>query len=277
MDVPAEKRCIGPCQTIKSLDEFYRDKSRKDGHRERCKECVNADRDKYAKENPGKKSAECKKYYAKHRDRINQQQREEYAKDPEKFLVKNKKSYTKHREKRLIYNAEYREKNRESINQNQRNKIRENPEANRQHVRQWRIDFPERAKESDRNKYKKFRQKIIKRVGKWRRNNPEKTAIYHKREHEKYPYRRMESKQRRRAREKDLPIIEKVNPLDIAERDGWKCHICHKPVTRGTMSLDHLIPVIARGPHIASNLALCHRVCNSRMGPGRFPAQLRLF
>lgn len=57
----------------------------------------------------------------------------------------------------------------------------------------------------------------------------------------------------------------------LAERDGWKCHLCGKKVSRrrgnhpGAPSIDHLIP-IGRGndgPHTWDNVALAHRRCNS--------------
>lgn len=63
---------------------------------------------------------------------------------------------------------------------------------------------------------------------------------------------------------------------EIAERDGWRCHICGKNVTRKTWSLDHLIPIVAGGPHTRTNVSLAHKRCNSRRGTGRIPAQLRL-
>lgn len=66
------------------------------------------------------------------------------------------------------------------------------------------------------------------------------------------------------------PLLE-----DITRRDGWRCHLCARPVDptlyfqhRDAATLDHLIPVSAGGTDEASNLALAHRGCNSRRGTG---------
>lgn len=96
----------------------------------------------------------------------------------------------------------------------------------------------------------------------------------YKREH---PDKTLDACHRHKARLKNAPAVEKVSRLEIAERDGWICHICGKPVTKKNWSLDHLTPLSKGGEHTAKNIALAHRICNSRRGPGRLPAQLRLF
>lgn len=69
---------------------------------------------------------------------------------------------------------------------------------------------------------------------------------------------------------------ERFTTRQIAERDGWRCHLCHKRVTKDEASMDHLIPISAGGLHIRSNVALAHRRCNTlRCNTG--PAQLLLF
>lgn len=69
---------------------------------------------------------------------------------------------------------------------------------------------------------------------------------------------------------------EKVDRLEIAERDSWTCHICGKKVSRDDMSLDHLIPIVSGGKHCATNVRLAHLTCNKRRGAGLIPAQLLL-
>jgi len=69
---------------------------------------------------------------------------------------------------------------------------------------------------------------------------------------------------------------------EIAERDGWRCHICHRKVPdreyrarRLDPTIDHLVPVSAGGGHMRDNVALAHNRCNwERAATG--PAQLRL-
>lgn len=76
--------------------------------------------------------------------------------------------------------------------------------------------------------------------------------------------------------------VESFTLRDIAERDGWKCHLCGKRVPDRPYkarpldaTLDHLIPVSDGGDHTRANVALAHNRCNyERAHLGA--AQLRL-
>lgn len=67
--------------------------------------------------------------------------------------------------------------------------------------------------------------------------------------------------------------MERVNPHDIYERDGWRCHICRRSVLRDkawphprSPSIDHLIPLTRGGAHEPTNVkAACLR-CNVSKG-----------
>lgn len=69
---------------------------------------------------------------------------------------------------------------------------------------------------------------------------------------------------------------------EVAERDGYRCHLCRKPVDmtlsgndkRGP-TIDHLIPLCAGGDDVLENVALAHRSCNCARG-SRGIVQLRL-
>ncbi len=74
---------------------------------------------------------------------------------------------------------------------------------------------------------------------------------------------------RRRARAHDVWIGE-VNRFAVFERHAWTCHICGDPIDRTlpandpmSGSLDHVIPLVGRGPHVESNLRPAHMMCNS--------------
>lgn len=56
---------------------------------------------------------------------------------------------------------------------------------------------------------------------------------------------------------------------EVAERDGWRCHLCRQKVPDREYrardrdpTLDHLIPVSAGGAHTLDNVALAHNRCN---------------
>ena len=119
------------------------------------------------------------------------------------------------------------------------------PEASRAQNREWAAKHPERMRE-----YK----------ASWSKAHPEQRA---------------EVQNRRRVRLRS-GVVEKIDPREIYERDGGRCHICGKRVARNKMSLDHLIPVARGGDHVALNVRLAHLSCNVKRGPGRTPAQLLL-
>lgn len=69
---------------------------------------------------------------------------------------------------------------------------------------------------------------------------------------------------------------------EIAERDGWRCHLCggrvpDRPYTAHDKdpTIDHLIPQSHGGDDIKSNVALAHNRCNWERGNAGL-AQLRL-
>jgi hypothetical protein len=70
----------------------------------------------------------------------------------------------------------------------------------------------------------------------------------------------------RRHRKRTNGPSERFSLTEIAERDGWRCHLCGERVTRATWSLDHLVPVSCGGTHTRTNVALAHCICNSRRG-----------
>ena len=87
---------------------------------------------------------------------------------------------------------------------------------------------------------------------------------------------------RRYERRKTNTVGKRYRLADVAERDGFRCHICGKRVNM-TLSgrhpmgptADHLIPVSANGGDEPENIALAHSTCNVHRGVGGV-AQLRL-
>ena len=70
---------------------------------------------------------------------------------------------------------------------------------------------------------------------------------------------------------------------EIAARDRWVCHICHSRIPdKGSWTnedddptIDHLVPLSRGGEHTRANVAIAHRLCNSRRGAAGI-VQLRL-
>jgi 5-methylcytosine-specific restriction endonuclease McrA len=89
-----------------------------------------------------------------------------------------------------------------------------------------------------------------------------------------------DSNSRRRSR---IAGAEAFARTEIYERDGWRCGICGKKISRGlkwphpgSASLDHIIPLSAGGAHSRQNAQSAHLSCNVRKQDGS-GGQLRLF
>lgn len=96
-------------------------------------------------------------------------------------------------------------------------------------------------------------------------------------------YANRHSKPRSRARHYGV-IYEPINPLDILDRDGWRCQICGAKTPkrlRGTYDdrapeLDHRIPIAVGGGHIVENVQCACRKCNIAKGGREIRAQTAL-
>lgn len=89
---------------------------------------------------------------------------------------------------------------------------------------------------------------------------------------------RRESMQRcRRRRKARLRSVEHEDYTlgEIAQRDGYRCGICHKAVPMGLKvparrapTIDHIIPIARGGHDVRPNVRLAHFICNSIRGAG---------
>jgi len=84
---------------------------------------------------------------------------------------------------------------------------------------------------------------------------------------------RVNAKVSRREALKAGGIVEKFVNLEIFERDGWVCGICHEPVDPnlkkpdpGAVELDHVIPIVKGGSHTRANVQTSHARCNRLKG-----------
>lgn len=76
---------------------------------------------------------------------------------------------------------------------------------------------------------------------------------------------------RRRALKRGA-TVERFLPVEVLERDGWRCHICHcrtPKKLRGTLApnapeVDHIVPLSRGGEHSRRNTACSCRRCNNR-------------
>lgn len=77
---------------------------------------------------------------------------------------------------------------------------------------------------------------------------------------------------KRKALQRGATIASSINPIDILERDNWRCYLCEIETPkelRGSYQdnapeVDHVIPLSKGGLHIESNLRCSCRKCNAK-------------
>lgn len=77
--------------------------------------------------------------------------------------------------------------------------------------------------------------------------------------------------------------MELFTPVEIYDRDGWRCGLCRRKVNSGLKyphprcaSLDHIVPLSLGGEHVRANVQLAHLDCNVRKGARSAGEQLLL-
>lgn len=104
--------------------------------------------------------------------------------------------------------------------------------------------------------------------------------------HHASPAFKSQRRRQRRLRRARMQVVLVVpyHDEDIFERDGWRCHICHRKVRRDKAgagyhplqpTIDHIIPLADGGADAPVNVATAHNICNSVKGASG-PGQLRL-
>lgn len=111
------KRCSG-CGEVKGVEDFWRNKSRKDGLDHRCKACKR----RYHEEN--------REAIAEYKRRYREENREAAAERQRRYRERNREALQE-------YSRRYREENREAMREYERRRREENLEARRERDRRF--------------------------------------------------------------------------------------------------------------------------------------------
>lgn len=99
------------CGGIKTVDNFNKNKSKKDGVYNICKEC----RKEYNKNNREKEYERQRRYYENNKDRERKKRRQYYENNKEKESKRKRQRYENNKEKVLGINRRWRENNKEKL------------------------------------------------------------------------------------------------------------------------------------------------------------------
>jgi len=129
--ITTKKKC-NKCNVEKSLSEFHKCKTFKDGLTYDCKEC---------------RKVIDKKYNKKYRKKIKEHNEKYYKENKEKLKERNEKYYKENKEKIIEYNLKYIKENKERIQNQQKQWYKENKEKIQKKQKQWYKKNKERLNE----------------------------------------------------------------------------------------------------------------------------------
>ena len=104
------------CNLEKDYKSFYKDKTKKDGYMNSCKEC----KSKYSNENKGVILDKKKDYYLKNKEEILIKYKMYYSENKEDLLNKSKEYYLNNKESKIQYQKNYYNENKDIINRYRR-------------------------------------------------------------------------------------------------------------------------------------------------------------
>lgn len=224
-----EKTCT-KCGETKPLDEFSRDKSRRDGRSFYCKSCVSAYRRAYRASNLSEVRKRENDYYWSNRELVLSSQKASRDADPDKFRGRKKDAYWRDperaRSQRMSSYYASHAQNKE-----------------RRRVR-W-ANNRQSLNEKQRAHYAENRDVLLARARDYYASNPH---IF------------WAGRFRRRAAELGLKlIVEDFTKPDVIARYGDSCFYCE---TGSFEHLDHYVPIKSGGPHTLDNVRPSCAACN---------------
>ena len=126
-----QKKVCSKCGDPKSIDDFHIDSSRKDGHANMCKVCVNLHVSGYRKENRKLLLEKQKTYALGHKEDKHNYDILYYQKNKERINIRGKAYYSKNKESQNIKGKAYYESHKESLIESQTKYNKLHPEIKR--------------------------------------------------------------------------------------------------------------------------------------------------
>lgn len=144
----ADVKTCTRCQQAQPLEDYPRDRTKRDGRASHCKECRSAQSARHRAANTDRKRAYDREHYAANRDRIRERKREDYAKNRDAYIARAtawREANPGTRSSSPEYAREYRQRNLEA----QRARERAYDESHREERRAYHRENPHRAWEHE--------------------------------------------------------------------------------------------------------------------------------
>ena len=139
------------CNIEKELEEFHKDRRKKDGLCCQCKNCIKEYQKKYQKENTEKIKQLKKVYRQENREKIREGRKEHYENNKEVISQKGKEYREQNEDKIKQRKIEYYKKNREKIKEHNKENKEQKKEYNKKYQKENKSKRNEQLKERYKN------------------------------------------------------------------------------------------------------------------------------
>lgn len=154
------------CRIEQPISNFSRNRSKKDGLCNWCKECTKEMHREYYKKNKEKVNAKNNKYRLEHQDKIKKLQADWYQRNLEKMREEHRRYSREHKEERRAYAKKY--NSRPETKELKRRYYQANKEHRREYSRRYREKNREHIRKRQREYYRANKNKVKKYHKKYR-------------------------------------------------------------------------------------------------------------
>jgi len=226
------------CLQTKSLDNYFKLKTSKDGLRTACKACAKESSRAWRSKNAEKVAANQKAWREANAERYKASQKAYQAANPEAVTGRARAWREANPEK----GKKYRKENAEKLRESTKKWAEKNRERRRETNRAWKQANKQRITQAQREYYLENREKIL---------------IFHKDYRDSNREKRKHWANFRRAKQIGNGAF-RVTAKEIAKLRSQPCAYCGKP----SEHIDHIIPISRGGTHSIGNLTGACASCN---------------
>lgn len=223
------KMCV-TCGLEKSTQDFYTDKSKKDGLTSDCRECKKKRSSQWHESNSERARASHQAYYESRADEFREKSRAYYEANKDQLLPKMYVYAREHREQNNVYKSDWNKRNPE-------------------YKKGWAQDNSEKMEEYRRKNYEENKERYLEQSKKWQHEHPESKAAT--------------MRKRRAQKVGGGGTHTTAQWLALCEHYGNICLCCKQSLP---LERDHVIPLKKKGTDDISNIQPLCRSCNSRKG-----------
>ena len=218
---------------VASTVNFHRNKAGKYGLQSQCKECVK----QYYEANKEKVDERHKQYYEANRNKISDYHKQWQGANKDKIAEHHKRYREANKDKIAERHKQYYENNKDRIAERHKQWCEDNPEYSKQYYQ----DNKDKKAEYNKRYYEANKDKILEQNKRYHQTPQGKVALFN-------------AINKRRLKEQEQGSgITKDQWLEMMSFFNWRCAYSGETLTKGTRSIDHIVPLNSDGDNMVWN------------------------